>query len=76
MTKQYDYKDISSDGQTWIRDLMNGDGTGFPDIDPHKMSPEDRDMLVEYLDSDDPSLSEEDMEFSHGVAQEVRSLLR
>ncbi len=72
----YDYRDISPDGQGWIRDLMaHADETGFPELAPEKMSASDRDRLVEYLDADDDSLSEEDMEFSRRVAEEVRGLL-
>lgn len=71
----YDYRNISPDGQGWIRDLMAyADETGFPTLDPQKMSAADRDRLVEYLKADDGSLSEEDMEFSRGVAQELADL--
>lgn len=68
----YDYNEISDSGISWINNLQTL--PGFPDITLNKMSNEDRDALVEYLRNDDGSLSEEDLEFSNEVANEIENL--
>lgn len=74
MESTYDYRDIGDDGRQWIDRLSRSD-SGFPAIDNLcAMSEEERDMLAGYLRAEDPSLSDGDMEFSAGVAEEIESL--
>jgi hypothetical protein len=70
------YRNISADGQRWIRDLMQAaPESAFPDVDPEDMTDIEGEILADYLRSDDGSLSAEDMKFSAGVANEIlRSL--
>lgn len=71
----YNYKDLSYEGRSWINDLRRADDeTGFPAINPERMTEADRDRLADYLEFDDGSLSESNMEFSRSVAKEVRGL--
>jgi hypothetical protein len=72
--RTYDYRDIAR--SEWVSDLYRArPESGFPDIDPKHMSAEDVQTLADYLRAEDPSLSEEDMEFSRGAADQVEALL-
>lgn len=60
---------------SWINDLRDASPESrFPDINPRNMTEDERDALAAYLRDDDGSLSEEGMEFSREVADEVDSL--
>lgn len=67
------YRDISADGQTWINDLRGSD-PGFPDVDPARMTAEERDTLATYLRADDPSLTDDAQGLSSDVADEIEAL--
>lgn len=72
--KTYDYRDIAR--SEWVSDLYRArPESRFPEIDPKRMSAEDVQTLADYLRNEDPSLSEEDMEFSRGAADQVEALL-
>lgn len=71
----YDYRDIAN--SSWVSDLYRArPESGFPDIDPTKMSADDVQTLADYLRSDDSSLSEEDMDFSRDVADQIEALAK
>ena len=60
----------------WISDLYRArPDSAFPDIDPECMSAADARRLANYLRAEDESLSEEDMEFSRGAAEQIEALI-
>lgn len=71
------YDNISFEGQYWIRELrFEAPESRFPDIDPAKMSAEERDTLSAYLRTDcGGSLTEEGLKFSSSVADELDALV-
>ena len=73
----YNYRNISSDGISWINDLKrHPEETYFPNIDPEAMDEGDRDKLAAYLRADDGSLNERDLKFSREIADEIDALKR
>lgn len=71
---EYDYRDIAR--SSWVADLYRArPESGFPPLDPRHMSADDVHTLAAYLRADDDSLSEEDIEFSRGAADQIEALL-
>lgn len=72
--KTYDYRDIARSG--WISDLWRArPDSGFPDLDPARMTRSEVLVLASYLRYDDDTLSGADLRFSRRAADELEDLL-
>lgn len=49
--------------------------SGWPRVDTRHMTHDDAQAVADYLRASDPSLSDDDMEYSRGAADQIEALL-